>query len=285
MSALPMIIFRRNFARLRFFALLLFAIALAVPASVVWAQFEDIGEEEEAAANQQANNGFEVSEETFYQWVYGSAGRTGRQRDWLDSMASLHIDSYDRACDLSPEQKNLLRLAAQGDIKRFEDEARIVKQKFDVARFDQQKFNQVWQEVQPLRNKIQKGLFGESSLLHKAVKRILDDEQVAKYEQVNLERRKSQYEAKIGLILAQLQYSIPMRDEQRAKFERMLLEETPTPNGFGQYTYYIVLINASKAPEEKLKAIFDDAQWKALKQTFAQVRGMERTLKKQGLLP
>ncbi len=200
-------------------------------------------------------------------------------------MVSLQLDKYDRICHLSPKQQDLLRLAAQGDIKRLEDSVQIARKKFNVARFDQQKFNQIWQEIQPLRTKIRNGMFDESSLLQKVVRGILDQQQLAEFEQADLERRKLIYQAKIGLFIAQLQGGVPMLADQRRQLETLLLEETRAPKQYGQYAYYIVMINASRLPEEKMQAIFDDAQWRAIKQSFGQARGMERMLKREGILP
>jgi hypothetical protein len=281
-----MTMFIQQIVRAPCFAWLLIAIAFAggLPSSVAWAQFEDVGEEEEAGQNRGRRGHFQIDENQFDQWVYGGSGNARQHRARLDSMVSLQLERYDRICHLSSKQKDLLRLAAQGDIKRLEESVQVARKKFNVARFDQQKFQQVWQDIQPLRNKIQNGIFDETSLLRKVVRGVLDQEQIAKYEQTDLERRKFIYQAKIGLSVAQLQNSVPMRDEQRRRFETLLFEQTEVPKKYGQYAYNLVMIHASKLPEEEMKAIFDEAQWRALKQTFDQCRGMERHLERQGLL-
>ena len=269
------------------FALLLVAIGATggIPVPAAWAQFEDVREAEGAARNQPQHGHFAFPEDQFDQWVYGRKASKKQHRERLDALVSLQLDRYDRMYQLSPKQKDLLRLAAQGDIKRLEDAVEIARKKFNVIRFDQQKFNEIWQDIQPLQTKINNGVFDESSLLHKITPRILDQEQLAKVEQAELERRKWIYQAKVSLAVTQLESSVPMLAEQRRQLEALLLEETDVPKKYGQYAYYVVMIHASKLPEEKLKAIFDDAQWRALKQSFRQFRGMERHLKQQGILP
>ena len=65
----------------------------------------------------------------------------------------------------------------------------------------------------------------------------------------------------------------------------MLLEETKPPRKFGhQYDYYVIMWQAAKLPEDKLKPLFDDVQWKVLNQQFAQMQGMEQWLKQFGVL-
>ena len=56
------------------------------------------------------------------------------------------------------------------------------------------------------------------------------------------------------------------------------------PTKFGEYDYYVVLYHAAKIPEETLKPIFDEAQWRALTRVFAQAKGMEAHLKRNGFI-
>ena len=274
----------QQLARTVSFALLPVAIAVAAgtASSPAWAQFEDVAEAIVPDRNLGHRGQFQVSESYLDQRLFGGSSQGKQHRERLDAMVALQLDRYDAICQLSPKQQNLLRLAAQGDVKRLDDAIVIVRKKFNVARFDQQKFSNIIQEIEPLRVKIQNGIFDESSLLQKVVEGVLDQQQIAKFEQADLERRNSIYRAKIGLFLAQLQNGVPMLAEQREQFTTLLLEETRAPKRYGQYAYYIVMLNVSKLPEKKMKAIFDDAQWRAVKQSFDQARGMEHHLK--GLL-
>ena len=65
----------------------------------------------------------------------------------------------------------------------------------------------------------------------------------------------------------------------------LILSETKRPTRFGQYDYYLVLYQAGKIPEAKLKPLFEDKQWALLKRQLNQRRGMEQFLRSQGLLP
>jgi hypothetical protein len=46
-----------------------------------------------------------------------------------------------------------------------------------------------------------------------------------------------------------------------------------------------VLVQASRLPEEKLKPLFDESQWKVLKKHLDQARGIEPFLKANGFHP
>jgi Zn-dependent oligopeptidase len=253
--------------------------------SALWGQ-DDWDAEEQVLAqpgvlHQRA--AFEVPEETFDQWAFGGK-TTAHVTKRLDSLLTLQMESIERACELSTDQKKKLQLAGRGDVKRYFGSVEEVRKKFREVRRDQHKINQIWQDIQPLQTRFNSGLFDESSLFHKVLKRTLDPDQSAQYEQQQRERRKFRYEARIQLAVTMMEKGVPLRDEQRKKFVKLLAEDAEPPAKFGQHDYYVVLYHAAKLPEEKLKPIFDDAQWRALTQMFAQAKGMEAHLKRNGFI-
>lgn len=254
---------------------------LSVLGSLAWGQ-DDWDREAEMVVEQPA--AFLAAEENFDQWVFGGT-RAGQANKRLETLLASQVDAVERVCGLSEAQKQKLLLAGRGDVKRFFESADAARKKFEAVRRDQNAFNQVWQDIQPLQIKFNAGLFGDASLFRKVLQRTLDPEQSARYEQQEAARRKFRYEAKIGLVVAVLESGVPLRDEQRQKLVKVLLEETQTPNKFGQYDYYVVLCQAAHLPEEKLKPIFDEAQWQALRRLFAQAAGMEVALRRNGVIP
>lgn len=226
---------------------------------------------------------FNVPEETFDQWVFG--GKTTSQvTKRLDSLLLLQVESVERACELSDAQKKKLQLAGRGDMKRFFSAVEEKRKKFREARRDQNRFNNIWQEIQPLQLRFNSGIFDEKSLFYKVLKRTLDPDQSEEYEEREQERWKFRYEAKVELAVAMMETGVPLRDVQRQKFVKLLLEETEPPAKFGQYDYYVVLYKAAKVPKEKLQPIFDDGQWRAVTQLLAHGRGMEATLRTNGFI-
>lgn len=268
------------------YLLLVVAVAgIIILGSAVWGQ--DDWDAKDVVLAQPAGMGragaFEIPEETFEQWVFG--GKTTSQvTKRLDSLLALRVESVERACGLSDGQKNKLQLAGRGDVKRYFGSVEEVRREFRKVRRDQNRINEIWQKIQPLQMKFNTGIFDETSLFCKVLKRTLDPDQSGQYEQQERERRRFRYEAKVELAIAMMETGLPLRDIQRQKFVKLLLEEAEPPAKFGQYDYYVVLYHAAKLPEEKLKPIFDDGQWRALTQLFAQARGMEATLKRNGFI-
>jgi len=226
---------------------------------------------------------FDVPEETFDQWVFG--GKTTSQvTKRLDSLLLLQVESVQRACELSDAQKKKLQLAGRGDMKRFFGSVEEMRQKFREVRRDQNRFNNIWQEIQPLQMRFNSGIYDDKSLFYKVLKRTLDSDQSEQYDEREQERRRFRYEAKVELAVAMMETGVPLRDVQRRKFVTLLLKETEPPTKFGQYDYYVVLYKAAKLPKEKLQPIFDDGQWRAVTQLLAHGRGMEATLRTNGFI-
>ncbi len=243
-------------------------------------------EDDEPAAQQLQVQNFEIPEDQFDSWVFQNLQTATAARKKLDQMLAMQLDDVDQTCQLTPSQRKKLQLAGRGDMLLFFEQVEVVRKKFLLVRKDQQKFNDIWQDISPLQVKVQVGLFGDESLYQKTLRNILKGEQLSKYSQVDGERRKFQYRAKVELVVAMLENAMPLRDEQRQNLIALIVKETKPPRSFGQQQdYYVVMWNISKIPEKTLRPLFKDVEWKVLNQQFTQVRGLEQWLKQSGALP
>lgn len=249
--------------------------------SVGFAQDED---DEPAAVPQAQIANFEIQENQFDSWIFQNLQTVAQARKRLEQMLTLQMDDVDRACQLTETQKKKLQLAGRGDMLQFFEKVELVRKKFLLVRKDQQKFNEIWQDISPLQVQFQAGLFGDDSFYHKTLRNMLKGEQLSKFAVVDGERRKFQYRAKVELVVAMLENALPLRDEQRQKLITLIVDETKPPRRFGQQDYYLVMWNISKIPEKTLKPLFTDAEWKVLNQQFQQVRGLEQWLKQSGAI-
>lgn len=258
------------------------SMTLVVASGSVSALAED---EDQPAAQAMVQNQFEVHESNFDQWVFGS-GRTatqGKQR--IETLLTLNIEDVDRTCKLAEAQRKKLLLAGRGDIKRYFDEVEVVRKEFLVVRKDQEKFNQIWQKIQPLQTKLATGIYTDESFFLKTVHSTLTSEQAAAYDKAQFERRKMRYFARIDHFVAMMENNLPMRDQQRQQLIKLLQEETRIPRKVGTYDFYVVQYQLANIPEEKLKPLFDKQQWQSMQQQIAQGRGMEQFLRTNKILP
>jgi len=172
---------------------------------------------------------------------------------------TLRIDDIDRSCGLTESQKKKLHLAGRGDITRFFD--RVSEPSYG-----------------PAPTALDAGVLGEGSIFSKAIKKTLNEEQLATYEKTLEEKRAFRYRADVELAVAALANSLGMSALGRQRFVKLLLEETRPPKFFGSAENQVVMLQAAKLPEAKVRPIFDEAQWRVLSRSFARAIQMEQVL-------
>ncbi len=251
-----------------------------------WSQVVDVEVEEEAEVAVQPNQAvFILTDDQFDQWVFGGPRNSKAGRNKLDSLLALQVDDVARMCTLSEVQKKKLLLAGRGDIKRFFDQVEEKRKKFEKVKQDQTKIGEIYQELVPLQTTLNSGLFGDGSIYAKTIRRVLSEEEDARYQKVIQDKNRFRYKAKVELVVAQLDQTVGFRDEQRRKLVELIVSETQPPTRYGQYDYYLVMYQADQIAEAKLKPLFQDRQWALLRRQLNQSRGMEQFLRNQGLLP
>lgn len=230
-------------------------------------------------------NVFFIDDSNFDQWVFGGQQNAQAARTRFDSLLKVQIEEIDRTCGLTDAQKKKLMLAGRGDVKRFLDQVEEKRKEFQQVKADQTRFGQFYQTLRPLQQTYAAGLFGEGSFYDKATRTILDSEQVARIEDQRRAKLEARYKARVELVAASLGNTAGLSADQRRRLVAVLLDETKAPRSFGQNDYQVVLLQASKVPEEKLKPIVDDRQWQVLSQQFRQMQRMEPSLRAGGYVP
>jgi hypothetical protein len=218
------------------------------------------------------------------QWVFQQYGNASTARVRLKDLLKLYMENVDQICSLSDAQKQKLQLAGQGDVERFFRKYTEVKTKFQTIRNDQQKVNQVFQDIRPLQAKLTTGLFDRDSLLQKCLVNTINRKQFLQYLKVDKDRQRFHHEARIGVIISLLDQAAPVTAEQRRELSELLRRETKPLGKSSQYDHYAMMYQAAKIDDGKFQQILDDIQWLIFKQQLSQMRGMEQWLKKNGIL-
>jgi hypothetical protein len=216
------------------------------------------------------------------QWVFGRFGGSGGARNKLDLSLLLRIDDLERTCGISEAQKQKLRLAGRGDIKRFFDKVEEVKRKFQQGK-NAPNAN-IWQEIQPLQVELNTGLFGDDSLYAKTIRRTLSHDQAVRFESVANDRKSFRFRTTVDWFVVHLDKGLGLTESQRQRFIELLVNDAQPPRKFGQGDYWYLMLQTARLPEVKLKPIFDAPQWRLLSGQFAQARSMEQWLKTNGVL-
>ncbi len=225
-------------------------------------------------------------DEQFEAWVFGQDRNAAGARKRFDALLALQIDEIDRTCQLSAAQKAKLHLIGRGDIKRLLDDYDRAKQRFNAMNNDVQRIQEIMADVRPLQLSIQAGPFASKSLLAKSLRNALTGEQFAHYDAVQGERKKYRHRAQIELAVAQIEQGMPLRDAQRkALIELLTAEVKPVRTAVvGPYEFYLFMDRLGRVPEEKIRPLLSDAQWKALRRQIAQFAMIVPNLRQAGLL-
>ncbi|HEY2159445.1 MAG TPA: hypothetical protein VGH33_27715, partial [Isosphaeraceae bacterium] len=173
----------------------------------------------------------------------------------------------------------------RGDLKRILDAYDDKKKKFRATGGDQNRINEIFQDIQPLQQAIAAGPFGEGSIFAKSISRTLDPAQSERFEKVAKEKRTYRYRARVELAVNLLDGYVGMTADQRRRLVKVIVDETRSPRKFGRQDYQVVMLLASKIPEDRIRPIFDDAQWRKVRRQMDQVKGLEMYLKTNGFLP
>ncbi|AGA27737.1 hypothetical protein [Singulisphaera acidiphila] len=228
---------------------------------------------------------FMIAEANFDHVVFGNARNSATALARLETLVKLKIDEVDQVARLTDAQKKKLELASRGDIKRFFDQVEEKRKAFQLVRNDQQKYAAFYQQLNPLRQAFSQGLFGEDSIFTKTLKKSLDEGQIVEYGNLGRQRRALSQEARIGRVLAILDHSVGLDVAQRRKLMKLIIEETRPPKIFGNYDIYAVLFQLSRLPQDRIKPIFQEPQWRLVHAQLEGAKKYEKILISQGAFP
>ena len=184
------------------------------------------------------------NEQQLDQSIFQTDQNADGARRRLDSQLSVQLEEIDRVCKLTEAQKEKLQLAARGDIKRFFDRYETIKRHFkplDQTQPEfQEEYQKLWQDIRPLQQVLQSGLFRQDSLLHKSLQDSLTGQQHTSYVAVERERRLLQHRAIVALTVSSLEEMVPLRT---------------TCNGKSCWSYWRRKRNLRKCPANTITTI------------------------------
>ncbi|MEZ6138803.1 MAG: hypothetical protein R3C53_28285 [Pirellulaceae bacterium] len=244
--------------------LLWLVFALSAACSPVRAQFAVFGIQEQDVLSMYLYNG--QNEATY--------------RKQLEQRCQLRFDQIVEVAELDASKQEKLSLAMQGDINRFYRHVGLVRKKTVGLNIqDQNDMQKAWQEIQPLQERLSKGLLGDDSLFEKVLDSTLSSDQNEAYRTFLAQRSAARNEAIIKATIADLDRHVPMlakqRDELLAAMTKLGTPKT-LPQGYEAYLGYIYL---TKLDSATIDQIFDKSQAAAIKKTQKQYEGYKRAVK------
>ncbi len=231
-------------------------------------------------------NTFQMTEQQFDSWVFQDVGSRDEALKRVDAALQTQFKLLEQTGDFTAAQRAKLELAGQCDIQRFLDEVAAQRRKTKMGMIPQEQLNEVWQLIQPLNQKYTRGLNGRGSTFQKTIRTTLTPEQFARYQVLEQERQQRRYAAVVRTSIATLEASLPLTMEQRERFFNIVITETKPPVGVGQpyYQTMMVMFQISKIPEDKLRPVFNEVEWKVLGEVMRQCKQYEQMFIQQGML-
>jgi hypothetical protein len=226
-----------------------------------------------------------LTDEQFEAVVFSQYGNAVAARQRLESQLTLLVEDIDRACRLTAEQKNKVRLTGRGDIKRFFDGFEKVKEQFRSANNDISRLQELQSEIDVFQVVLQTSLFQDDSLVSKSMRHALTEEQSTRYDSLVQERRTAEKRAIVQQVVTFIERGSPLRFDSRLELTDLLTKETKPPRKPSQYDVYVVTYQIGRWPDEKLRPLLDDNQRRALKQLAERSQMLEPTMRQQGLIP
>jgi hypothetical protein len=266
------------------------ALAIAGAAQVPTGQDDEAEEKPLAEVLRQRKIGSDLTarfKQQFERSVFGNGGWEPEAHRAFEFELAKHVDQFERACQLTESQKKKLFAAGRGDIKRFFDRVEEARRRIPDAEGGVvlPRLDLIGQEAGRLGKEREAILAGEGFFFKQALRHTLTEEQLGRYGKDLEDRKIFRYRASVRWTVVMLARSLGSTEDQRRRFETLLLEETRPPKEFGVADYQIVMCQAARIPEAKIRLIFDDRQWRVLSQEFAKARDQETWLKHHGLLP
>jgi hypothetical protein len=193
-------------------------------------------------------------------------------RDRLESFLTLKIEHIERTCGITEGQWKKLQLAGRGDIKRYFDRVGDLKASLRLTR--ERQFGELQPEINRLRGRIQPGFFDDRSLFAKTRNQTLSEEQNARLAASLDESKRFRLRAKVDLVVDLFDMCVGFRDEQKDRLTKLLLEELHLPRSqrSGSDEIAVLILQAIKLPESKLRPIFEDSQWRSLRHLFKKLK-------------
>lgn len=196
-----------------------------------------------------------------------------------DVVARSHdlIERVKLVCELEPAQLEKLQLAAEGDVVRFYREFERIKSEVKGVKMnDAQAWQQAWPILMPLHQRVQQGIFDDSSLCHTVLKTTLNPGQLEQFETAEAKRRDYAFKANCKTAIADLSREIPLTGEQREKLLAIMLSVARPKKSHPQMEIMVGMVLFNKAIKRiESESGLDKKQLDHLVKLLERVRGME----------
>jgi len=226
-----------------------------------------------------------VLRRSFDRMIYSRNPSEDDARLDVETALAKRIDHLCRAAELLDRQRRKLEVAGRGDVKRLFDRAAEARRGLEAIGDQQAAFLEIRKAGMLFTKERQVVESGGGPLLAKTIAQTLTEEQRAAFEKDADDRRDFRHRAAVRWTAVLLARNVGLLDDQRRRLEAVLMEDTRPPIKFESFDYWIVMYQAARIPEARIRPILDELQWRVLTQEFATAQEWGPQLKRSGVFP
>lgn len=199
------------------------------------------------------------------------------------------------------DQRRLLQLALDSDVRRVAEEIERTRQKFVGVQVNfaepagQQRWQQAMQDIQRCQQRLQAFARGTDGLFGKVQSSVLAGEQYARLEAELESRRAHRWKTLVSVALANWDQVVGLSPHQHDELERLLVAKRPAFRlvGLGtnlhgttvdQQAQWLCGIALADVGEQAARTVVSDRQWAVLRRMSLQAKQMRTHLEQTGLL-
>ncbi|WDQ18041.1 hypothetical protein [Rhodopirellula sp. P2] len=229
----------------------------------------------------------------FDSWIFQRHGRDeARCRTGLKKEIELQFVRIEQSTPLTESQKDALRLAGQGDIKRFFDRVNDAREKFlqMEQKNGNQDINEAYQLASPLQQELTQGLFGNGSLIQKVTRYVMTEDQASELEELEIKQYRAKLEGSSKVFLATLGRGAALTAKQQRQLHELFqkkiqqIQELPTGNNQVALQHYLLSIWIGEITEKEAERILDPEQIQIVERLAERAKGVRQMLLQQGLI-
>ncbi|WP_047817420.1 hypothetical protein [Rhodopirellula islandica] len=229
----------------------------------------------------------------FDSWIFQRHGRDeARCRSNLKKEIELQFVRLEQSTPLTERQKDALRLAGQGDIKRFFDRVNDAREKFLLMeqKNDNQNINEAYQLASPLQQELSTGIFSNGSLIQKVTRYVMTEDQATELEEIEIKQYRAMLEASSKVFLATLGRGAALTAKQQRQLHELFqkriqqIQELPSGNNQAVLQHYILITWLGEITEKEADHILDPEQIQIVEKLAERAKGVRQMLLQQGLI-
>jgi len=217
----------------------------------------------------------------------------GRGRD----LGLKRLERIETACGVTEEQRRVLLLAIESDVRRFAAEIEAVRGKYAGRQINmndqagQREWNAFQQDIRRCRERLQ-DLFDGGSLFATVLVSTLDPGQRECLAAETAARRSFHWRVMVLEMVAKLDDSLGFDQEQHdvvvkellAKEPALRVDAEPLERDDANLQRNLVLMVLAGADQRQLRSALSEPQWRTLSQLMNQGRAMRSWIEQQGVL-